>query len=43
MDAVYILEKSVGLLTGHFPGAGKYWDYAPRRGTSPPALQRESA
>ncbi|MCS7465423.1 S8 family serine peptidase [Stieleria sp. ICT_E10.1] len=29
LDASYILQKSVGNITGTFPGAGKYWDFAP--------------
>jgi len=29
MDAVYILQKSVGLLETPFPGAGRDWDFVP--------------
>jgi hypothetical protein len=29
MDASYILEKSVGLIEGAFPGAGCFWEFTP--------------
>ena len=29
LDASYILQKSVGNITGTFPGAGTYWDFTP--------------
>jgi len=33
MDASYVLEKSVGLLTGLFPGAGRSWVFTPAERT----------
>ncbi len=35
MDASYVLEKSVGLLTGLFPGAGCSWLFSPAERTYP--------
>lgn len=35
LDASYILQKSVGNLTGVFPGAGKYWEFSPADRTYP--------
>ena len=29
LDAAYILQKAVGLIPGHFPGAGKDWAFTP--------------
>ncbi len=35
MDASYILSKSVGLIEGTFPGAGRYWTFLPEQRTYP--------
>jgi hypothetical protein len=35
MDAAHILEKSVGLIDGPFPGAGRLWDFAPQQRSYP--------
>lgn len=35
MDASYVLEKSVGLLPGFFPGAGRSWLFTPNERSYP--------